>query len=90
MAVRRIESARENMIDQNFQSFGTPWERSSKGLWEEGRDDRESIHVTRLLMGERTSGREARRMGRKVGSKERLLEREAAVWASRRRWCSHW
>jgi hypothetical protein len=25
MAVKRMESVRENMMHQNFQSFGTPW-----------------------------------------------------------------
>jgi hypothetical protein len=30
-AVRRTERARENMMLQNFQSFGTPWESSLGG-----------------------------------------------------------
>jgi hypothetical protein len=38
MAVRRTESARENMMHQNFQSFGTPWERSLGDLGEDDRD----------------------------------------------------
>ena len=45
MAVRKMVSMRGNMIHQNFQSFGTSWERSSEGLGEEGRDGGESIQV---------------------------------------------
>ena len=45
MAVRRTESAMENMIHQNFQSFGTPWERSSEGSGEEGSDGGEPIQA---------------------------------------------
>jgi hypothetical protein len=45
MAVRRMESASENMIHQNIQSFGTPWERPSEGSGEEDLDGGEPIQI---------------------------------------------
>ena len=45
MAVRRTESASENMIHQNFQSFGTPSERLSECSGEEDGDGGEPIQV---------------------------------------------
>jgi hypothetical protein len=43
MAVRRTESARENIMHQNFQSFGTPWERLLGGLGEDDLGGGESM-----------------------------------------------
>jgi hypothetical protein len=50
MEARRTDSEREKMVHQNFQSFGTPWERSSEGLEEDNVDDERSMAELAILV----------------------------------------
>jgi hypothetical protein len=70
-AVRRTESARENMMHQNFQSFGTPWEISLEGFGKVKGDGEESMVelAIQVYWWEKICRGEA-------GSKGRLLKRE--------------
>ena len=49
-AVRRMDSAREKMMHQNVQSFGTPLERSSERLAEDDEDDEGSMAELAILV----------------------------------------
>jgi hypothetical protein len=46
-AVKRMDSAREKMIHQNFQSFGTPW--GTSDLVEDEEDDNDSTTELAIL-----------------------------------------
>jgi hypothetical protein len=71
-AVRRMESAREFMMHQNFQSFGTPRERSLGNLGEDNRDGGESMaELAKVQVGEICRGE---KQGKLKGG---ILKREA-------------
>jgi len=61
MAVRRMDSAREKMMHQNVQSFGTPLESSSGRLAEDDEDGEGSMAEVAILVLVRQREKRCRR-----------------------------